>query len=467
MPPSDLPSTEVALHACSAQGCPGPDRSARPTHTVVPGWRRYLNRVMARELSTLTRYYDRVIQWMPRNEDTGLLLSEVDCHSKSTVALGEDFPDLSAEETKRTAILINGTLNHHFDIQGLFLELRPKLARTSRLLLVLYNPYFRWLYALANRMGWREGELPESFITSHDLEVLAKLSGFEIARQRPCGYFPFRVLGFGDLINRVFSVLPFVRRFSLTYLVILRPVLKTMNPGLTCLIPARNERGNIENALLRFPNLGCQVEIIFVEGHSTDGTWEEIQRVALRYKDRFQIKTFQQTGKGKADAVRLGFSHASESLLTILDADLTMPPEMLGRFYRAYCEGLGDFINGSRLVYPMEGNAMRFLNRLGNIFFAKMLSWVLDVRLGDSLCGTKLLARHDYERMKVWRQDFGDFDPFGDFELIFPAALLGLGLIDVPIRYLARSYGETNISRFSHGLQLLRMTAIGFFRIKV
>ena len=144
-----------------------------------------------------------------------------------------------------------------------------------------------------------------------------------------------------------------------------------------------------------------------------------------------------------------------------------MPPEMLRRFYDAYCEGHGDFINGSRLVYPMEGAAMRFLNRLGNIFFAKMLSSVLDVRIGDSLCGTKLLTRSDYQRMVAWRNDFGDFDPFGDFELLFPAAVLGLGIVDIPVRYLARTYGETNIRRFRHGLLLLKMTWVGLIRIKM
>jgi hypothetical protein len=140
---------------------------------------------------------------------------------------------------------------------------------------------------------------------------------------------------------------------------------------------------------------------------------------------------------------------------------------MLGRFYQAYCDGHGDFINGSRLVYPMEGEAMRFLNRLGNVFFAKLLSWILDSQVGDSLCGTKLLTRHDYLRMMAWRKDFGDFDPFGDFELIFPAAILGLGMTDMPVRYLARTYGATNILRFRHGLQLLKMTAIGLVRVKL
>jgi glycosyltransferase involved in cell wall biosynthesis len=189
--------------------------------------------------------------------------------------------------------------------------------------------------------------------------------------------------------------------------------------------------------------------------------------VRAEYGGKFRILSAQQSGRGKADAVRLGFSMATQPLLTILDADLTMPPERLGRFYDAYRAGLGDFINGSRLVYPMEGQAMRFLNLLGNIFFAKALSYVLGVPLGDSLCGTKFLSRKDYERMVAWRRDFGTFDPFGDFELLFPAALLRLGIVNLPIRYLDRTYGSTNISRFRHGFQLLRMVLVGLLRIKL
>jgi glycosyltransferase involved in cell wall biosynthesis len=275
------------------------------------------------------------------------------------------------------------------------------------------------------------------------------------------------MLGLGDVINRLLPLIPLIRWLSFTSIAVLRPLVAPSKLGVSCVVPARNERGNVENALKRFPDLGCPTEIIFVEGHSTDGTWEEILRVSALYKDRFRILAVQQPGKGKADAVRLGFSHARQPLLVVLDADLTMPPEMLSRFCEAYNQGHGDFINGSRLVYPMEGTAMRFLNRIGNALFAKTLSWVLGVRLGDSLCGTKLLARHDYERMVAWRRDFGEFDPFGDFELLFPAAVLGLGIVDVPVRYLARTYGETNIQRFRHGLQLLKMTWVGLIRIKM
>jgi hypothetical protein len=428
---------------------------------------RYINQLIAGEISALTRYYDSLLQWLPRQEDAGLLLALVDAPRKKLIQNGGSLPDLTAEEDRRTAVLINGTLNHHFDIQSIFLDLHAHLSHTSRVVVVLYNSYLRGLYRLANFLGLRKGELPSTFITRLDLEDLARLTGLQIVRQRPCAYFPWRCFGLGEIMNRVLPLVPLFRWLSLAYVVTLRPMKARPRAGLTCIIPARNEKGNIEDALRRFPALGCPVEIIFVEGHSTDGTWEEIQRVAKLYEGRFQIKTLQQSGKGKADAVRLGFAHATQPLLTILDADLTMPPEMLSRFYNAYSEGHADFINGSRLIYPMEGEAMRFLNRLGNVFFAKALSWVLDTRLSDSLCGTKLLARHDYERMRAWRRDFGDFDPFGDFELLFPAAVLGLGSVDIPVRYLARQYGSTSIHRFSHGWQLLRMTCIGLFRIKI
>jgi glycosyltransferase involved in cell wall biosynthesis len=323
------------------------------------------------------------------------------------------------------------------------------------------------LYNLANRLGIRRGELPTTFVTKIDLQNIVKVSGYEIIRLRQAVYCPWEMLGLGSAINRVMPLVPLVRWLSLTSIVVLRPLVPPSRRGISCIIPARNECGNIDNALKRFPDLGCDTEIIFVEGHSSDGTWEEIQRVAVLYGDRYRIQSLQQSGKGKADAVRLGFAHATQPLLVILDADLTMPPEMLERFYEAYCQGYGDFINGSRLVYPMQGEAMRFLNRLGNIFFAKMLSAILDQRIGDSLCGTKLLTRADYQRMIAWRRDFGDFDPFGDFELLFPAAVLGLGVVDIPVRYLARTYGETNIRRFRHGLLLLKMTWVGLIRIKM
>ena len=212
---------------------------------------------------------------------------------------------------------------------------------------------------------------------------------------------------------------------------------------------------------------GTNVEIIFVEGNSSDDTWQRIQDAVQKSHKGMSVRAFKQPGKGKNDAVRVGFNNATGALVTILDADLTMPPEMLPRFYKAYCHGLADFINGSRLHYPMEDDAMRPLNRMGNLFFCKLLSWVLGIPINDSLCGTKLYSLNDYKRFVSWRERFGDFDPFGDFEMLFASSELALGVIDLPVRYRARTYGETNISRFRNGLELIRMTTIGFFRISL
>lgn len=431
--------------------------------------RPYLNGLLATEISSFSRYYDRIIQIKQRPDDSNALLVDLEAPVKKKVDSLQDLPDFSHEKEGRTVILLNGNFNHHYDVEGLLRDLKTKMSRSSRVCVVVYNSYLRGFYTLANKLGIRRGGLPTTYLTHSALENLCELSGFSIVRSRPVGYIPFELFGVGTLLNRILQATPFLRWFGFAGVLVLRPqIASAKNPSLSILIPARNEKGNIEGAITRLSVLNhIDYEVIFVEGHSNDGTWEEIQRVKEKYGSQCKIQAFRQTGKGKSDAVRLGFSHAKMELLTILDADLTMPPELLPRFYEAYVSGKADFINGSRLVYPMEGEAMRFLNWLGNVFFAKALSWVLDTRIGDSLCGTKLVSKRDYDRFVAWRRDFGDFDPFGDFELLFPAATLGLGIVDIPIRYLARTYGSTSISRFRHGFMLLKMTLTGFFRIRM
>ena len=467
-------STDTTIREAATDPMGSSDVDAEPVRGAVflergSHWSHYLYRVIAAEVSAATRYYDRVIQCDPLPHDSGYLLECIDCPQHQVVSDPEDLPDRSSQVDERTAVLLNGNLNYSLDIHDLLVRIRVRGSRATRVHAVVYNPYLRVLYALANRLGLRRCAPPRTFVTRVGLIALARGAGYEVVRQRSCGYFPFRTLGLGNLINRIMPCVPLLRWFGAVSVVTLRPCMPSRHtPSLSVLVPARNERGNIEGVLERMPNLGgARIEVIFVEGNSEDGTWEEIKRVRQAWSDRFSILALQQPGVGKSDAVRFGLNQAQGELLAILDADLTMPPEMLSRFYEAWREGAGDFINGSRLVYPMEGAAMRPLNHLANIFFAKALSRVLGVRIGDSLCGTKLLSRADYKRIVAWREDFGDFDPFGDFELLFPAAVLGLGIVDVPVRYCARTYGSTQISRFRHGLQLLRMTIIGFFRLRL
>jgi glycosyltransferase involved in cell wall biosynthesis len=231
------------------------------------------------------------------------------------------------------------------------------------------------------------------------------------------------------------------------------------------IVAARNEAGNIPAIFDRVPEMGRGTELIFVEGGSKDDTYGAIER-EMAARGRPLTRLFRQPGKGKGDAVRMGFANAAGELLMILDADLTVPPEDLPRFYEAWLSGKGDFINGVRLVYPMEERAMRFFNLLGNKFFSMAFSFLLGQNLKDTLCGTKVLGREDYATIAANRAYFGDFDPFGDFDLIFGAARYNRKIVDLPIRYRERTYGETNIQRWRHGWLLLRMVALGLRRLK-
>jgi glycosyltransferase involved in cell wall biosynthesis len=236
--------------------------------------------------------------------------------------------------------------------------------------------------------------------------------------------------------------------------------------AVSVIIPCRNEAGNIEAIIRRTPQMGPDDELIFIEGGSTDNTWDTICELKTKYERARNIRVDRQEGKGKGDAVREGFALAEKEILMILDADLTVPPEELPRFYKALISDKGEFINGSRLVYPMEKQAMKFFNVLGNKFFAVMFSFVLGQRFRDTLCGTKVLTRANYLKLAAHRKYFGEFDPFGDFDLIFGAARMTLRIVEVPVHYRERTYGETNIQRWRHGVILLRMLRFAAARIK-
>lgn len=310
----------------------------------------------------------------------------------------------------------------------------------------------------------------QNWLDISDIANLLTLANFDVVRQTKKIIFPRYLPLISWFLNRYVVNLPLFNFFGLVTFLVARsirtPFKKAEDITVSVVIPTRNEKGNIEALVQRTPKMGKATEIIFVEGNSTDDTWDEIQRVCKLYQGKAPLKWIQQEGKGKGDAVRKGYSIATGDVLMILDADMTVPPEDLPKFFEAIASGKGEYINGTRLVYPMEKEAMRTLNLLGNKFFSIAFSWLLGQRLKDTLCGTKVMTRENYLKLAANRSYFGDFDPFGDFDLIFGAAKLNLKFIEVPIRYRARTYGETNISRFKHGWLLLKMTFFALNKIK-
>jgi len=312
----------------------------------------------------------------------------------------------------------------------------------------------------------------QNWLSLADINNLFYIAGFDVYRNTKRMILPFNIPGLKNILNNFLANLPFFRFFAINTYTFAKPQLLLSEEeyinkySVSVIIPARNEMGNIENAILRMPKLGNHTEIIFIEGNSTDETWNKIQQISKKHFDTYDIKIAQQTGKGKADAVRTGFEMATGDILIILDADLTVSPEELPKFYDAIASGKGDFIIGSRLVYPMEKEAMRFLNVFANKFFSMLFTWLLEQPIKDTLCGTKVIFRKEYYRLAKNRNYFGNLDPFGDYDLIFGAHKLNHKIVEIPIRYKERTYGSTNISRFKHGLILLRMCGIAARKIK-
>jgi hypothetical protein len=362
-------------------------------------------------------------------------------------------------------ILLSGRIHYERDVQGLLSEVWKLCGSETRLIVTYYSSLWKPLASLAASLKLRRRMPETNWLAHEDVLNLLHLENFELVHADQKVLFPLYIPLLSEFVNRFVAPLPIFRNFCLVNIAIARPRDKRplQNPSVTIVVPARNEAGNIESIVQRVPRMGSDDEIIFVEGNSTDSTWERIRDIANRYS---HIRAVRQTGKGKGDAVRTGFALAKNEVLMILDADMTVPPEDLPKFYSAITEDKGEFINGSRLVYPMEKKAMRFFNLVGNKFFALAFSFVLGQRYKDTLCGTKVLSKTNYVRLQSNRSYFGDFDPFGDFDLIFGAARMGLKIVEIPISYRERIYGETNISRWRHGAILVAMLAFAAKKIK-
>ena len=374
-----------------------------------------------------------------------------------------DAHDLSGIDGTFDVVILSDLVNDLWDVQRVFEQIRPLCAPHTRIILNFYSRLWQAPLNVARKLNLATSNLYQNWLTRDDIHALLLLASLEPIRGTQEILLPLPISGF---MNRfLVRFWPF-QHLAISNFVIARPSHERMQePSVSIIVPARNESGNIRAIFDRVPHMGKETELIFVEGHSKDDTYAAIQREIASHPSTPSL-LFQQTGIGKADAVRLGFSKAKGNVLMILDADLTVPPEDLPRFYEALVSGKGEFINGVRLVYPMEKEAMRPLNFLGNKFFSLAFSWLLGQPIKDTLCGTKVLWKKDYERIAANRAYFGDFDPFGDYDLIFGAAKLNLKIIDLPIRYRERIYGSTNISRWKHGLLLLRMVIFAARRIK-
>ncbi|HET9259010.1 MAG TPA: glycosyltransferase [Acidimicrobiia bacterium] len=381
-----------------------------------------------------------------------------------------DVHELHLDE-KFDYVILSDLVNELFDVQEVLGRLVDLCHPGTRVVLNVFNRLWQAPITLGRTLGWAQPMLRQNWLSVTDLRNLMQIAGFEEISTSGEILFPIRVPMLSALLNRVIVKLWPFTRLALTHFMVARPdpfrhgSNVAPDASVSVVVPARNEAGHIEELLQRVPNMGSRTEIVFVEGNSTDDTAAVIERVVDDLNDP-DIRWYTQPGRGKGDAVRHGYGYATGDVLMILDADMTVAPEDLPRFFEALTTGAGEFANGVRLVYPMEHEAMRFLNYLGNKLFGMTFTWLLGQPVKDTLCGTKVLTRDSYDEIAANRSYFGDFDPFGDFDLLFGAAKLNLKIVDIPIRYRQRRYGTTNIHRWRHGALLVRMAAFAARKLR-
>jgi SAM-dependent methyltransferase len=429
--------------------------------------------LLARKLNHLIKPQDRILEV---GCGEGLLLSKlvgkktgVDKDPTKVELSKKNCPDCEiictdikdANLGQYDVILLSDTLCCVDDAEDTLKQIKKFSHPRTRLIITYHNNLWRPILTMGHKLGLCE-EPARNWMSTWDIENFLELSNWEPFKWDSSTLIPSKD-PLSGLINKFFA--PFVAFTNLSLYISARKRESRVAKKITVLVPVRNEAGTISSALDRTPNLGRPTEFIFVEGNSTDNTWEVLQALPKDHQGR-EIKVTKQPGKGKGDAVRHGFSLATGDMLLILDGDLTMPPEELPKYIEAMESGVTDVANGSRLVYIMDKKAMQFANLIANKFFGLAFSWLLGQRLKDTLCGTKVLWKEDYDAIVANRAYFGDFDPFGDFDLLFGAAKLNLKIKDIPIHYKERTYGSTNIQRWKHGVILLGMLMVAAKKLK-
>ena len=370
---------------------------------------------------------------------------------------------------KFDVIILSDLVNDLWDVQTVLKQVGKLTTSRTRIIINIYSRLWEPVLRASEGLNLAKPTLDQNWLTVEDMANLLNLVDCEVIKQWQEILWPLGTWILADLSNRFLVKLWPFKYLALTNFIVARPRaqvdLRDKLPSVSVIIPARNEAGNIPYIFARMPQMGEDTELVFVEGHSQDNTYDAIEAAIAAHPER-RSQLLRQSGVGKGDAVRLGFARAKGEILMILDADLTVPPEDLPRFYDALYSGKGEFINEVRLVYPMEKQAMRILNLIANKFFSLAFSWLLGQPIKDTLCGTKVLWKRDYEAIAANRTYFGDFDPFGDFDLVFGAVKLNLKITDLPIRYRERIYGTSNIQRWKHGWMLLKMVIFAAERLK-
>jgi hypothetical protein len=387
--------------------------------------------------------------------------------SDKTLFVVKDIPQKHFPAKQFDYLFLDGSLGKTNDICDLLKKIRRLCHPSTRLIIYQHNHLWQGILTLAERLALKRNEGIHNWLSVGDVTMYLSGAAFDVTRIFRHTMMPLSLFGIGSLINGFFDLFPFFDMFKLDQFIIARPLpilseKADIPQSVTICLTVRNERGNIEPIVKKLPLLCDRQEILFVEGHSTDGTREEIERVIATNPEK-NIRVIGQPGKGQGDAIRVGFKEAQGEVIILYEGDGTSDPRDLYYVWEAMQSKRFEFIEGSRLVYPFHTKAMPWTNKIGNMIFAKWFSFFLGQRVTDVLSGIKAILKKDYELLYTQWGFLGVPDPFGDFELLYGAARMGLKFGEIPIHYYPRPYGTPKTRVLFHGLRLLAMAIRGYW----
>jgi len=356
-------------------------------------------------------------------------------------------------------IILSNLVDYLSDIVGTLARVKEFINDYGLIILTTENPLWQPLMKLGSKLKLRMPDCPRNYVMLRDLKNIAELADFEVIKMGFEFLVPLRIPFLSSAINSIVAEIPFLRKMCLLQYIVMRHRKRRQPLSCSVIIPCHNEADNIAECIQSVPPMGTFTEIIVVDDGSTDDTKLKVEAI-MKNDGRVRLISHEQR-RGKGYAVRSGGEAAQADVIMILDADMSVPPEELPRFFEPIQAGRADFVNGTRMIYPMKGQAMRTLNYLGNKFFSLILSWLMEQHISDTLCGTKACLKKDYLKIRMGRCAWGDFD------LLFGIARLRKKIVEMPVHYQERVAGKSKMRVLKHGLLLMRMCFVGLYELKL
>tara|TARA_B110000977_G_scaffold125183_1_gene160299 strand:+ start:1495 stop:2904 length:1410 start_codon:yes stop_codon:yes gene_type:complete len=365
--------------------------------------------------------------------------------------------------------IVIADIEHQKFITKNLIDLNEKIDNECRVIVLSKSIFWSTLINFYKKIK-NIGPDKNNFLPYSNLRKIFLNTNFEIVKNEKIIFFPFQFSLLTKFINQIFRF-PVLNFFCMINLTVLKKVQKknyqAEGKKISFIIPCKNEGGNIKFFYEKIINSTINAEFLFGNDNSSDNTLDEIKKLQQAIPNK-EIKIYDGPGVCKSENVYKGINLASGEIILIYDADLTVSFDDLVNSINLLLKTDADFINCTRMIMPQQKNAMKFLNFYGNLFFAFLFSILFKQKITDTLCGTKIFFKKDWEQIKKYNNTWGAKDLWGDFDLLLGAYKNNLKIVENPISYTDRKEDETKMTGIiKNSIRMLIITFVAYYKLRI